>query len=79
MKAEIKMDGPTGTLSLDGVDISRGVRGFALSYSGGLPELDLSLAIHDGPSTFEGDVSLLIPTYTYEALVAMGWTPPPPS
>lgn len=78
MKAQIEVDGTgrDGRVVLDGRDVSGGVRGFALRAEvGRRTELELDLAVADG-ATFDGEVRLVIPESTREALIALGWTPP---
>lgn len=78
MRAEITVDGTgrDGRIVLDGHDVSRGVRGFALRAEiGRVTELELELSAVDG-ATFDGEVRLVIPEGTREALIALGWAPP---
>lgn len=79
MRAEIKLEGPTATsghIKLDGTDVSSGVRGFVLrSEVGELTRLELDVLVLD-TQQFDGEVSVIIPDETREALIAIGWTPP---
>ncbi len=78
MKAEIEINGTgtAGRIMLDGHDVAAGVRGFVLrSEVGRMTELELDVAVVDD-SQFGGEVRVVIPDSTREALVALGWTPP---
>lgn len=64
------------SLTVDGHDISKGVRSLALDIErGSLPMLSIDLAVFE-VTDVEGPARLLIPDGTRDALVAMGWTPP---
>lgn len=77
MKAEIDVgaDG-TGKLLLDGIDVSRGVRGFHLrAQAGDWTALELVVAIDDVSLSVETPHIYIGPEA--EALLAqLGWTPP---
>lgn len=76
MRAEVKL-GPVGTGSvvLDGVDVSGGVAGVSLdSRVGQLTRLRLELPAVE--FDFSGAVCVEIPAEVHDALVALGWTPP---
>jgi hypothetical protein len=76
MRAEIETGkAGTGRIALDGVDISKGVNGFSLDASvGELTRMHIRLPAVD--FTFSGEVSVRLDPRVYDALVAMGWTPP---
>lgn len=73
--ASIHLNGPTGTVILDGQDISHCVRGFTLTADvGDLPVLDLDVVLREGE--VEGQAVVHIPARTAELLTALGWTRP---
>lgn len=78
VKAEIEVSGHgrDGRVVLDGHDVTNGVRGFVLRAGVDcVTELELDVVAADG-ATFDGEVRLVIPESTRDALVALGWTPP---
>lgn len=73
--AQIHVDGPTGTVLVDGQDISHCVRGLTLTADvGGRSVLALDLAVDQ--ADVEGQVLVTIPARTAELLTALGWAPP---
>ncbi|MFD5057421.1 hypothetical protein [Streptomyces sp. NPDC058394] len=73
--ASIHLNGPTGTVILDGQDISHCIRGFTLTADAGdIPTLDLDVVLHE--ADVEGQALVHIPARTAELLTALGWTPP---
>ena len=73
--AQIHLDGPTGTITVDGHDISHCVRGFTLTADvGHLPALDLDVVLHE--ADVDGQALITIPARTAVLLTALGWTPP---
>lgn len=66
----------TGTLKVDGNDLTDAVRGVDISLRAGhLPVIHLDLVILDLESVTT-DAKVFIPDATREALIALGWTPP---
>ena len=80
MKAEIEVSGAGrgGRVVLDGADVSKGVRGLTIRAGlGQVTQVELDLSVFD-VTEFESDaVQILIPDHTRDALIALGWTPPP--
>lgn len=74
MKAEISVNElGTGSLKLDGKDVSKAVRGFQLaSRVGGVTVLTLDLAV---AVDADAHAVVLHPT-THDLLIDLGWTPP---
>jgi len=77
MRAEIDVNGSgRGIVRLDGHDVSMGVRGFTLSAAvGEVSRLDLELVLFED-SRLSGDVDVIVPDGTRDALITLGWTPP---
>lgn len=67
------------TITVDGHDISKAVRGYVLSHErpGVEPVLLLDILAPSHRTTFAGQTAVVeLPDATREALVALGWTPP---
>jgi len=68
--------GATGTVEVDGVDLSTGVRGLTVKLGvGQLPKVELDLIVLELDLDSD-DTRLIIPEATRAALVALGWTAP---
>ncbi len=80
MHAEIAINGAgRGSISLDGQDVSKATRGFALTGSvGDVTRLELDLAIFED-AKLSGEVDVIIPPAAVELLERLGWTPPTPN
>jgi hypothetical protein len=76
-RACIRLDSQgTGTVEVDGHDVSSSVRGLTLiAEAGHLPRLILDLLVFTGE--VDGQAQVHIPDDTRATLVALGWTPPP--
>lgn len=73
-----EQDGHVGRVSIDGHDISKAVRSLTFNGDAGMhPRVTLDLDIHDVTTVSSQNTELLIPDGTAEALIALGWTPPP--
>ncbi|WP_282686318.1 MULTISPECIES: hypothetical protein [unclassified Streptomyces] len=72
----INLNGPTGTVLVNGQDISHCVRGLTLTADVGrdVPALELDLVVYE--ATVEGKAHVSIPPSTADVLTALGWTPP---
>lgn len=76
-KMTLRADG-SGTINVDGVDITRAVRSITVeSEPCRPPQLNLELTITE--VEIDGGFHVVIPDRLREALVALGWTPPPNS
>lgn len=65
-------------IEVDGQDISSGVRAATLwLHPGELPELDLELHVVEVQRIDSAEAKVVVPDATREALVKLGWTPPP--
>lgn len=74
---EITMDGVRGRVVVDGQDLSKGVRGFALRGGvGEITALELDLNLIDVTRVSSTSTEILIADEASEALIALGWTPP---
>jgi hypothetical protein len=77
-KVDITPNGVGGSIKIDDNEISDAVTGAALYLRvGDIPRLDLELHIIDVTPIDAADVELMIPARTREALITLGWTPPP--
>lgn len=64
-------------IRLDDARIEHAVRGLTLYAEVGEPtRLHLDLLLRDGVH-LDGDVTVTVPSATRDALIALGWTPPP--
>lgn len=67
-----------GEVTIDGTNISSAVRAVnVLLTAGSSPRLEIELSVLDVTCDISDGVDLLIPSDTREALVRLGWTPPP--
>lgn len=65
------------TVELDGVDYAHAIHALTLDSSyDNVSDLTLHMRVLNG-WTFEGEVNVRVPSDVEEALVALGWTPPP--
>ncbi|MGW4663218.1 hypothetical protein [Streptosporangium sandarakinum] len=70
----------THQVVVDGQDISDAVNSLTLRVEGGvLPVVDVELAMVEVTRIDSEDAELYIPLTTRDALIALGWTPPPAS
>jgi hypothetical protein len=70
--------GIVGRVSIDGHDISSAVRSLRFDGDAGMhPRVILDLHIHDVTTVSSDGTEVLIPDVTAEALIVLGWTPPP--
>lgn len=69
----------TGRIVVGGHDLSDAVTGFTLDLeSPGNPAvLTLKLPIFDGADVDAANPLVVVPQETHDALIALGWTPPP--
>ncbi|MET9965443.1 hypothetical protein ABZZ80_05830 [Streptomyces sp. NPDC006356] len=73
-----EQDGHVGRVSIDGHDISKAIRSIRFDGDAGMhPRVTLDLHIHDVTTVSSEGTEVLIPDATAEALIALGWTPPP--
>ncbi len=76
-RADITLDGNTGTVIVDGCDLSRSVQGLTLRAGiNQFPELELDLVVPTATVTGETEVRVFMTDETKKALVALGWSPP---
>lgn len=61
----IRTDGRRGTLSLGGVELQDGIRGFSLDAIVITSDIEI-----------DGQVKVVLTEETHRVLVALGWTPP---
>lgn len=73
--ARIDLNGKYGSIELDGKQVPN-VRGFELSAEAGHPPL-LTLDVRLETTLVDGEMCVTVPAKTYDALVQLGWTPPP--
>jgi len=65
-------------VEVNGHDISTALRGLSLELSvGNLPKVELDLCVVDVTDFAMTEVQLHIPDDVRDALVKLGWTPPP--
>ena len=65
-----------GAITLDGHDVSTGVRGVTFrSEVGNLTEVTLDMVVRQGARA-SGEAQVIIPDDTAKALRVLGWTPP---
>lgn len=75
-KIRISAHGHTGTVELDGQDISHAVQDVAVKmHAGDTPQVTLGLALHALDES-DLDAEVRIPDATRDLLVSLGWTPP---
>lgn len=75
MKVEIRHNGTVGSLALDGVDVSNGVRGYQLSATAGrLPLLTLDPLVTE--AVIDGEMKVFVSPAASDVLCRLGWTPP---
>lgn len=72
----LKLDGPRGTITIGGQDVSKGVRGVTLSHTVTEAAPRLVLDVVAEPVEVEGKTHVHIPAATAALLVDLGWTPP---
>ncbi|WP_406420893.1 hypothetical protein [Streptomyces sp. NBC_00842] len=73
--AQISLDGTSGTVIVDGQDISHCIRGLTLTADANdLPALELDVVVHE--TEVDGQALVSIPARTAELLTALGWTRP---
>jgi hypothetical protein len=70
-------NGGAAQVILDGIDIRDAVTGLSLKLEAGQPA---EVTLHTIPdhTYFHGAAKVMLPRQTHEALVRLGWTPPPP-
>lgn len=72
----LRPGGSPSQVMVDGTDLANGCRAIDVHTEfDGHPMLTLHLLLPE--ITVDGEVRLWIPAATREALVALGWTPPP--
>jgi hypothetical protein len=65
-------------IELDGHDITEALQGLDIRMRvGSYPQIKLALNVHEIQTFDMAEAELLIPTDVRDALVALGWTPPP--
>lgn len=65
-------------VEVDGNDISKALRGLTVRLGAGhLPEVELDLSVIDVTDFGMPEVMVHIPEAVHDALVKLGWTPPP--
>lgn len=80
MSASLIWNGTTGSLHLDGHDISRAVHRATLTVESGefpMLELDVNVAAVPVGHVDSTQVRLCMPDEARALLIAQGWTPPP--
>lgn len=66
----------TGTVHVDGHDLSTSLRGFRLTGEAGqMPILELDLIVYDHAAV-GAEAEVTIPATTRETLITLGWRPP---
>lgn len=76
---EVELDGPRGTVKIDGKDISQATRALQLTAAAGeIPELELDLHVFTSAITANTEMRIDVPEATAQALIAIGWKPPRP-
>lgn len=78
MRAEIELDRTGGRVILDGTDVSGAVRRLTVRAKAGRPsDIELDLSVVDVTRIDSDHAQVLNPPATRDALVTLGWTPPP--
>lgn len=73
----LSSDGVWHTCIVDGVDLSKGLRGVQLTLAGGeLPTLTVDPLIFNLDGADLERTRLVVDEHAAKALVALGWTPP---
>ncbi|TLQ45766.1 hypothetical protein [Streptomyces marianii] len=73
--ARLHLNGPHGSVEVDGQDVSHATVGLRLSASVDMtPHLVLELRLDE--VTMDGQAQVIVPEGTAAALVTLGWTPP---
>lgn len=76
-QVEITTQGGRGSLLVDGVDIAKLTRRFALEFdAGGIPRLSVELSPQKLRALMTGKVRVEVDPDTRAVLLALGWTPP---
>jgi hypothetical protein len=74
---QLSSDGIIHKLVVDGIDLSRGLRGAQLSLAAGeLPTLTVDPIIYNLDGADLGTARVVVTDQAAKALVALGWTPP---
>lgn len=74
----IRPEGLCARVEVNGHDVSSAVRTVDLRFeAGNVPQVDLELAVVEVQEFASEEAELLIPSDVHDALVALGWTPPP--
>lgn len=69
--------GTKDVVEIDGQDLANACRGYTLrAHVGHVPELELDLFIIAEANEVNGEVLVIVPDRTREALINLGWTPP---
>lgn len=79
-RVELTPDWPpgNGSVKVDGHEIGPAVQRFALTaHAGEVPTLEVELSHAEVTSLGAEQVEVIITEPTHEALIALGWTPPP--
>lgn len=72
-----QIDGLTGKLQVDGVEMSTTIQGFTITVQPDcLPRVELDLFVMHIPDLAITEAHVVVPDETHAALVALGWTPP---